>query len=1159
MRDELSAYFGDTQNTTGLLIAEAPTGYGKTYEAIQAIYQYVRGGGKSQVLFITNLLKNLPVEELRRAYEQDGKIERFEKEVLLLSSITSTVEKAVLTEDIPEDFRSDAYHELRSACKKKQKYQREGGMAGAELAKALDETIRNNLEPNFRHELEVHLRKTFKRGPSQRREAIRNKKQYQWIAKFYPAVFWSEYKIILMSVKKLTVRNVSLVEHSFPCLSDRMLNGRIVCIDEFDASRAAILDQLIEQALKMKANYLQLFLQVYQGITAHRPSKELEQLRTKYEAGRMLTWADILEQAKQIYQDGALYYSMKTVDAAIDKGRNFLFHDTSYHTVLDGGRTHIRAVRNDEQAQVQIHFETKTDYDTHRSEPRIVVQNLLRRIHVFLLRFQRYVYGWAECYAKQVNAGKQADEDLYTTTAAVESIFREYGLTIEQANLMAGEISDGGTQSAHYNPAAPDLSFYENGFRLFEFIDDDHHRTQTYLQYFQMQKTPEKVLLYLCRRAKVVGLSATAALPTVLGNYDLEYLKGHLQEHYHEISQPTKDRIRAELEALWAPYRDHRIQINLEVVDRNQRDLLLRERLEKIFAQPENVQKYTQRLASLCGENYIQNRYCNIFAAIKAFWSHPEIHSFLCLNQILPALGTPSMDETVLRDALEDLRLELAPQATGEIAILRSGDRFEEAKDTLLRALQDGAKRFILSSYQTLGAGQNLQYSINAPDDYIRLNANSGERDSRFWKKDMDALYLGDVTHVTVNLNDENVLDEKDLIKFCFQVECLYQNDEISYQALKVLLKDGIGRFSNRKYRISRKMQDVLRKSASVRGYITRDVIQAVGRMGRTFLKRPVIYLFVTEKTLSDLDINCLEGRLLSPEMQALHQARAELRQVSAQEDTIQNEAERKATRGNAYIMRMLNAAWTSESMELWKTLRQTVLRYPRARTEIWQQNPVVRTYYIPLDEKKRSYLFAQKGDFSEVFLSLDSDRARFAERLRDSNLSPSQVSEDEARLPLILAYSGMRDNFVHNGWATEFGNGSYIMSPVLFQNIYKGVLGEIAGSFILKQELGLSLQEIDDPTRFEVFDFVLDDKLYFDFKHWKAKTMIDESAMRNKALAKLDAVDGKRVFIINLFSDGMAVPSCSSDGRLVEVPGLLLPDGSVNREALAYMGRYLL
>lgn len=1155
MRHEIEAYFSNAQESNGLLIAEAPTGYGKTYETVHAIYQYVQKGGRSQVLFVTNLLKNLPAEELRHLYEQDGKGAQFTKEVLVLSSTASCVEEAILTEKIPPEFQREAYQALYAACERKNRYQQKDDEASREMVRYLDEQIRLKLEPNFRHELEAHFQKHFPQDIEARRDAVRRQKKYQWMAKFYPAIFWNEYKILLLSVKKLMARNTPLVESSFECLSDKMLANRIVCIDEFDASRAVILDSLIERALELRADYLQLFLQVYRGTTTHRVSQELEIIRNTYETGRTMTWDKLLQEAEKIYQDGALYYSMKTVGITADEGRNFLFHDTSYHTVLDGDRTHIRAVCNEDAAQVQIHFETRKTYYAHKDEPRIVLQNLLRRIHVFLMRFQQYVYGWAELYARYVNSQRHRVEDFYTIAAAVESIFRDFGLTSTQTRLMTGELAD--NKSAHFRQQviAPNLSFYETGFRLFEFIDDDHHRAQTDLQYLQMRNTPESVLLYLCNRAKVVGLSATAALPTVLGNYDLRYLKEQLGEHYHELSSDTKAMIREELQTLWQPYQDGRIQVQLQVVDDGKDHLEYSERLKGIFGQNTLANVYEKRLVSV--EAYVAKRYCNLFEAIKTFWQHSDIHAFLCLNQMIPAPGKPKMDEYLLRDALEDLRSIYAPEQTGQMMVLRSGDSFEKDKESLLRVLQQGTKCFVLSSYQTIGAGQNLQYPVSDTSGLITLNTAFDQMDSRFQKKDFDALYLGEITHVVVNLNENRPLQGEELVKFCFQVECLYQNDEISYYVLHDLLRDGIGRFSGRQPTHAA-AQRALRQCDSVRGRITRDVIQAVGRMNRTFLKNPSIYLLTTEKLVESLALTCLENRVTSPEMDLLRQARIDLGHVEPASDHAHNEAERKATRGNTYIMRMLNVDWTEESMTLWKALRQTVLYHPRAEQTLMEQDPVVRAYYIPLPAQQPCYFYAQKGDFSEVILSHNQDRAQFLASLPEG-LYPSVVSEEEARLAQILMYPGMKEHFIHQGWATAFGDGAYILSPVLFQNIYKGALGEVAGRFILERELGLCLQEIEDPAQFECFDFVAEDGIYFDFKHWKRNMRVDQTAMRTKALRKLDAVGGKRALIINLFSDGVSVPACTSDERLIEVPGLLLPNGQIDPSALEYIRRCML
>lgn len=1154
MQQELTEYFRDISTESGLLLAEAPTGYGKTYQTVQAIYSYLKQGGDRRILFATPLLKNLPVEDLRRAYEQDGRGDAFEREVLVLRSATDTVIDALGCQEVPTKFQSDAFRALESAVRKYRRCCNQQSEAAKELAKTLLDVIRTELEPAFRCEVEAILRKEFPGGPAARREAIRRQKNYKWISVFYPAVFWSERKVLLLSVKKLMARNITIVEPSFECLSDRMLQGAVLCLDEFDASRETILDCLIERSLQLRADYLQLFDQVYKGVQIHQASRELTSLRERYENGRALTWQGLLSQAESIYQDGALQYSMKTVEAARGQGRNFLFHDTSYLTILDEKKTHIWANRNDEQAQVQIHFDTPENYNTHRKDPsRIVLQNILRRIHVFLLRFQRYVYGWAEVYARQVNEGKNAAEDRYPVTAAAESIFREYGLSPDQVRLMTAGLET--ATGATYRPTAPDLSFYETGFRLFEFIDDDRHRTQTKLQYFQLQNTPEKVFLYICRRAKVVGLSATACLPTVLGNYDLRYLKEQLGQDFRTLSTSTQDAIRQEMETLWAPYQTGEVQICLQVVD--QQDLPIRERLKEIFGHGPLATQYENRFSARQVAEYEAKRYCDLFTAMKAFWQHSEIQAFLCLNQALPAPGKTALDEDILRDALDDLKKVIAaPDAKGQLVVLRSGDHFESEKDALLERLGAGDRYMIFSSYQTLGAGQNLQYPVRSQEGLVVLGGSSNPTDGRLTHKDVDAVYLGDVTHVSGNLWEADSWRSADLMRYCFQVECLYQNDEVSYHTLQKLLKNGIGR-SCGKRDVDAQAQARLRQCSSFSGKVTRDIVQAVGRMGRTFLKQHQVYVFTTTRVLQSLDVDCLTGRLLAPEMQALAKAKQAARAICCQTDRTHLEAERVATRGNTYLMRMLNAPWTAESMALWKELRKTVLRNPRASESLHREDPVIRTYYLPMPSEQSRYYFAQKGDFSEVQLAQESNKLAFAATL-PQGVFPSEVSAEEARLPILMRYPGLRAYFETQGWATDFGKYPYILSPVLFQNIYKGALGEVAGAFILQKELGISLREIDDPACFEFFDFIGPDGCWFDFKHWKSSTRQDEEAVRRKTLAKLDAVGGKCAFVLNLISEPSFAPRSTADGRLIEIPGLLLPDGMVNRQAMEYLGRCL-
>ena len=106
MQSELLDYFQNDHVGPGLLLAEAPTGYGKTYQTVQAIYAYLKEGGTRRVLFVTTLLKNLPTEDLRQAYERDGRGDQFAKEVLALRSPVDTVLDAIGQYEVPAAFQS---------------------------------------------------------------------------------------------------------------------------------------------------------------------------------------------------------------------------------------------------------------------------------------------------------------------------------------------------------------------------------------------------------------------------------------------------------------------------------------------------------------------------------------------------------------------------------------------------------------------------------------------------------------------------------------------------------------------------------------------------------------------------------------------------------------------------------------------------------------------------------------------------------------------------------------------------------------------------------------------------------------------------------------------------------------------------------------------
>lgn len=126
-----------------------------------------------------------------------------------------------------------------------------------------------------------------------------------------------------------------------------------------------------------------------------------------------------------------------------------------------------------------------------------------------------------------------------------------------------------------------------------------------------------------------------------------------------------------------------------------------------------------------------------------------------------------------------------------------------------------------------------------------------------------------------------------------------------------------------------------------------------------------------------------------------------------------------------------------------------------------------------------------------------------------------------------------------------SFEKNDCIILPVVYQNIYKGALGEVAGKAILEHN-GIRLKEICDTTKFEKFDFCLadDEGIYIDFKNWSENDKVDREEYRKKCIAKLERVNGKKVFIINVAADNFQTHK-SYGGKVVEISSLCKRSGA--------------
>ena len=397
-------------------------------------------------------------------------------------------------------------------------------------------------------------------------------------------------------------------------------------------------------------------------------------------------------------------------------------------------------------------------------------------------------------------------------------------------------------------------------------------------------------------------------------------------------------------------------------------------------------------------------------------------------------------------------------------------------------------------------------------------------------------------------------IDDEKALQYLFQIEELYENGEMNYSE-----KDQMLKLAFRSYTGSDQFTlNKLYKLKSVVVQASRMVLQAVGRMCRTFVKSPNIYLFVESELLEKLYVGEINKRILSPEMKAIVSMRETIgKDYLPEENLMLNKAEKISSVGLWTIRRMLAKDWTVESMQLWERLRALVLQYPTASTYDWQNNEYLQKLYITSGEKRNQYIYSQYSDFNDVTIDFGNDKVAFKNSKRakikgnSDEVAIYEMSEKESSLQAILRYPGMKAHFEEMGYALKFEMNEYLLSPVLFHNIYKGALGEVAGKFILKRELGIELSPITVPEYFEFFDYKLSDDVYVDFKNWKFTYVQDRDEIRKDILRKLEAIGAKRVYIINVVSDKNYKPSAIVDQCLVEIPMLIREDGTVCYENL--------
>lgn len=1123
----------ENEYTNGLLLLDMPTGSGKTYSVIKYIFDAVQDPSvKHKFFFITTLKKNLPEKDLKKHFEDAGQLTLFKEKYLRVDSNYESVINGFAPEiikTIPYDIKkTDEYTALEQQINLVNNLRKEKskGLRGALIA--AEDLLRKEAEPKFRRMIQNLLTKKYSKVED-RLQVIKTNKEWQWVAALYPSVFMRERQIIFMSMDKFLALNSTIVEPSTFLYNSDIIDNAVIFIDEFDATKETVLKTIIQNGLHDKVDYIELFNTIYAALHTHSFPSILTTPSKKRKEGpyKNQSLQDVLDKtikiADEIYETFFLQYSHKTERVTDEDVNNFLFQDHQYHSILNGNKSYITTITNRHERVNTIRF--SDERPTDKGNIQIMLGKLRGFISYFTITVRILAINYQQCKAEWRNP----NEDEFTFEEAIRTVLSEFKLSNFYINYLTSQIMmsshryKGDIQSADF-----DLSFYANGFRYYAFEDNYAHDTHSKIMMYSFEVTPEKLLLRFCEKAKVLGISATATLPSAIGNYDLKYLEEKLQDKYIVITDEERKRLKDTFEEAVTGY--NKVNIHTELIGDNEYSVSA---WKAVADHDEMAQRLFDRIAQSCSDNeddYNKKRYLRIAIAFKAFLLKENIQSFLCVLTKHPRENDKNLNFGILCETFKDIvRYHRVSFNVMQNVVRLDGDDYDAKKDDITKKLGNGERLFVISVYQTIGAGQNLQYPAPAPlkNKLVKIN----DRPSN-GEKDFDAIYLDMPTNLHTHLTED--LTEDDFVKYLFEVEMLQENAEISVKGATAHVKKAFRCFSANTIRNESLIN--INDCQSVIMLSTRVIIQAVGRICRTNLKSKDIYVLADSRIADRIDFSVCNDRMFNYEFTTLVNALniAAKERTTAKEEELQNAAELKSNRANKHINNILREDWTDNRIVKWKELREMVLTHPTLSEDEFDNKGIAYHFYVEMPCENNQIFYTQEEDYNNVQV------------LFTKKHGASELSAESAKLSSLMQLDFLKRHFEKHGWATSFVPNKFIMSPPLFNNIYRGALGEVVGKalfYIFANNIELC--DIEDNELFELFDYIVpNSQIYVDFKNWHESSYKESDKEFEHIAEKAKKCEAKCVIVANILTETSeyCIRERIIDGiKIIIIPALLI------------------